>query len=215
MFRERELKMLTVHDISIRFGEERVLDNFSCEVSRGDFVCITGVSGCGKSSLLKALIGLVSIKKGKIKIDGCKLNEKSCNIVRRNTIYLPQELSFPSETINEFVVHVCKIGKVKDVQNATKELYKNLSLLGLEKEILDKHLSEVSGGQRQRLMLATLALLDRELWLLDEPTAALDEASRDLVINFLLAKQKEGKTIVAVSHDARFASHCSTLIRLG
>ena len=92
--------MLTVHDISIRFGEERVLDNFSCEVSRGDFVCITGVSGCGKSSLLKVLIGLVSIKKGKIKIDGCKLNEKSCNIVRRNTMYLPQELSFPSETIN-------------------------------------------------------------------------------------------------------------------
>ena len=95
------------------------------------------------------------------------------------------------------------------------ELYKNLYLLGLEKEILGKRMSEISGGQRQRLMLATLALLDRELWLLDEPTAALDEASRDLVINFLRAKQQEGKTIVAVSHDACFASQCSTVIQIG
>lgn len=215
MFREREIGMLTVHDISIRFGEERVLEHFSCEVKQGDFACITGVSGCGKSSLLKALIGLVSIKKGKIKVGEHKLNEKTCNIIRRNVMYLPQELLFPSEIINDFVVYIQKVGRVKDVQKSIKTLYKNLSLLGLEKEILDKRLSEISGGQRQRLMLATLALLDRDLWLLDEPTAALDEASRDLVIDFLLAKQKEGKTIVAVSHDTRFASHCSKLIRLG
>ena len=207
--------MVAVHDISIQFGEERVFDHLSCEVKRGGFACITGVSGCGKSSLLKALIGLVPISGGEIKIGEHELNEKTCNIVRRGMVYLPQELSFPSETINEFVTHIQKVGRVKDVHKSMDELYKNLYLLGLEKEILGKRMSEVSGGQRQRLMLATLALLDRELWLLDEPTAALDEASRDLVINFLRAKQQEGKTIVAVSHDACFASQCSTLIQLG
>ena len=207
--------MVAVHDISIQFGEERVFDHLSCEVKRGGFACITGVSGCGKSSLLKALIGLVSISGGEIKIGEHKLNEKTCNIVRRGVAYLPQELLFPSETINEFVTHIQKVGRVKDVHKSMDELYKNLYLLGLEKEILGKRMSEISGGQRQRLMLATLALLDRELWLLDEPTAALDEASRDLVINFLRAKQQEGKTIVAVSHDACFASQCSTLIQLG
>lgn len=207
--------MVAVHDISIQFGEERVFDHLSCEVKRGGFACITGVSGCGKSSLLKALIGLVPISGGEIKIGEHELNEKTCNIVRRGMVYLPQELSFPSETINEFVTHIQKVGRVKDVHKSMDELYKNLNLLGLEKEILGKRMSEVSGGQRQRLMLATLALLDRELWLLDEPTAALDEASRDLVINFLRAKQQEGKTIVAVSHDACFASQCSTLIQLG
>ena len=207
--------MVAVHDISIQFGEERVFDHLSCEVKRGGFACITGVSGCGKSSLLKALIGLVPISGGEIKIGEHELNEKTCNIVRRGMVYLPQELSFPSETINEFVTHIQKVGRVKDVHKSMDELYKNLYLLGLEKEILGKRMSEISGGQRQRLMLATLALLDRELWLLDEPTAALDEASRDLVINFLRAKQQEGKTIVAVSHDACFASQCSTLIQLG
>ena len=207
--------MLTVHDISIQFGEERVFDHLSCEVKRGDFACITGASGCGKSSLLKALIGLVPIRGGMIRVGEHDLNERTCSAIRRMVMYLPQELSFPSEMLNDFVIHVLKMGRVKDVHKSMEKLYKNLSLLGLDKEMLDKRLSEISGGQRQRLMLATLALLDRELWLLDEPTAALDEASRDMVIRFLRAKQQEGKTIVAVSHDACFASHCSTLVQLG
>ena len=86
--------------------------------------------------------------------------------------------------------------------------------LGLEADLLDKRLCEISGGQRQRMMLAVLALLNRELWLLDEPTAALDIASRDYVIDFLLEQQRQGKTIVAVSHDMWFASQCSVIIRL-
>ena len=67
--------MISVHDISIQFGEERVFEHLSCEVKRGDFACITGVSGCGKSSLLKALIGLVSIGGGDIRICGHEMNE--------------------------------------------------------------------------------------------------------------------------------------------
>lgn len=206
--------MLSLSDISIRFGEEHVFEHFSCEVERGGFACITGMSGCGKTSLLKAIIGLVRIDAGKININGCGLNEKTCNSVRKSVMYLSQELSFPGEYVNEFIAYILKVGRVKEVQKCTDKLYKNLYLLGLEKELLSKRLSEISGGQRQRMMLATLALLDRELWLLDEPTASLDEASRDKVIRFLLDKQREGKTIVAVSHDTCFASHCSTHIRL-
>ena len=107
-----------------------------------------------------------------------------------------------------------RIGKVKNVQLSTSLLRENLQRLGLEEDLLNKRVSEISGGQRQRVMLATLALLDKDIWLLDEPTAALDEASRDCVIDFLLGQQKRGKTIVAVSHDACFASQCSTIIQL-
>lgn len=207
--------MLAVNDITVRFGDECVLDRFSCEVSRGEFVCISGVSGCGKTSLLKALIGFVPTSCGVIKVGGYDLNEKTCNIIRKNVLYLPQELSFPCDGLNDFVVQVLRMGGDRDVQKDNDGLYKNLSMLGLEKDILNKCFSEISGGQRQRVALATLALLDKELWLLDEPTAALDVVSRDLVIDFLLARQREGKTIVVVSHDACFASHCTKLIRLG
>ena len=93
-------------------------------------------------------------------------------------------------------------------------LCENLMKLGLDDDLLDKRLGEISGGQRQRLMLALLALLDREVWLLDEPTAALDGESRDYVINFLIEQQRQGKTIAAVSHDLSFAAQCSDIIRL-
>ena len=207
--------MLTIDNISIRFGNERVLEHFSCEVRRGEFVCIKGISGCGKSSLLKAIIGIVPIKKGKIEINGKRMNEKTCTNVRKQTMYLPQELSFPCETINEFVTQIFKVDKTINVQKCKDNLYENLSLLGLESELLDKRLAELSGGQRQRVTLAALALLDKELWLLDEPTAALDERSRDLVVDFLLTQQRKGRTIIAVSHDAAFATHCSKIIELG
>lgn len=207
--------MLAVNDITVCFGDECVLEHFSCEVHRGEFVCITGVSGCGKTSLLKAFIGLVPIMNGTIKVGECELNEKTCTNVRNKVLYLPQELSFPSESVYDFVVQVLRVDKTMSLQKNIHDLCTNLSLLGLENEILYKCLSEISGGQRQRVILATLALLNKELWLLDEPTAALDEVSRNLVIDFLLARQREGKTIIVVSHDAYFVSHCTKHIRLG
>lgn len=207
--------MLAVNDISIQYGNECVLQHFSCHIGRGDFACITGVSGCGKTSLLRAFIGLTPLAEGTISVGECILNEKTCTFIRKNTLYLPQELSFPSETVNDLAVQTLRVVGVKNVQISTLMLLENFVKLGLDEELLHKRLSEISGGQRQRIMLATLALLNKEVWLLDEPTAALDELSRNCVIDFLLEHQQRGKTIVAVSHDMHFASRCSTVISLG
>lgn len=211
---ENYYPMLEVNDISIRFGQEQVLSHFSCHVKEGDFACIVGKSGSGKTSLLKAFIGLTPWEGGSIRVGDCLLNENTCSIVRRRTIYLPQELSFPSETVGELVTQTLRIGRSRNVQFSTLELQRNLALLGLDEELLDKRVSEISGGQRQRMMLATLALLDKDIWLLDEPTAALDDVSRNQVIAFLQDWQQRGKTIVAVSHDASFVAHCTHIIQL-
>ena len=210
----KEKRMLEVNNISIQFGDEEVLCGFTCRVEKGQFACIKGKSGCGKTSLLKALIGLSPFDGGTIRVGGETLNESTCNIIRKNTAYLPQELSFPNENVNDIIVQTLRIGGIKDVRLYTSELYNNLRLLGLDQEMLDRRMSEISGGQRQRVMLAAIALLDKQVWLLDEPTAALDKDSRDLVIDFLLAQQGRGKTIVAVSHDEEFAARCSALIQI-
>ena len=210
----KEKRMLEVNNISIQFGDEEVLCGFTCRVEKGQFACIKGKSGCGKTSLLKALIGLSPFDGGTIRVGGEILNEITCNIIRKNTAYLPQELSFPNEDVNDIIVQTLRIGGIKDVRLYTSELYNNLRLLGLDQEMLDRRMSEISGGQRQRVMLAAIALLDKQVWLLDEPTAALDKDSRDLVIDFLLAQQRRGKTIVAVSHDEEFAARCSALIQI-
>lgn len=206
--------MLVVDNISIRFGDERVLDHFSCHVKKGDFACITGKSGCGKTSLLKAFIGLTPLVNGCIRVGEYSLNEQTCNIVRTKTMYLPQELSFPNDTVEELVGQTIKIGRLKNGHTYTYMLHNNLHKLGLESELLCKRIAEISGGQRQRLMLAVLALLNKDIWLLDEPTAALDETSRNYVIDFLREQQQRGKTIVAVSHDMYFVSHCNNVINL-
>lgn len=206
--------MLVVDDISVCFGDEKVLDHFSCRIKRGDFACLTGKSGCGKTSLLKAFLGLTPLSSGEIRVDGEILNEKTCNLVRKRTMYLPQELLFPCETICEFVDYSLRLGRTKNVRFSMPSLRENMVRLGLEGEILHKRMAEISGGQRQRMVLAVLALLEKDIWLLDEPTSALDGTSRGYMIDFLQEQQLQGRTLVAVSHDMHFASCCSTVIQL-
>ena len=134
--------------------------------------------------------------------------------MRRRTAYLPQELSFPGEDVLDLVCQTLRIGGVRNIRTYTAQLEENFRALGLEAELLERRMVEISGGQRQRIMLATIALLDKDIWLLDEPTAALDKESRDLVIDFLIAQLVHGKTIVVVSHDAEFAARCSALIQI-
>lgn len=207
--------MLQADNISVHYGDERVLDCFSCHVERGSFACVAGASGCGKTSLLKAFMGLAPLVEGAIRVGEYILNEQTCNAIRKQVAYLPQDLALPYDTVAETVAHVLKIGGLR-YDHATNQLLRaNLTKLGLDEELLGKRMAEISGGQRQRLVLAVLALLNREVWLLDEPTAALDRASRDYVIEFLLEQQQRGKTIIAVSHDVWFAAQCSVTIQLG
>lgn len=208
-------QMLQADNISIRFGDEHVLDRFSCHIEQGAFVCITGMSGCGKTSLLKSFLGFVPLTEGTIRVGGYTLNEHTCSAIRRSVAYLPQDLLLPYDTVNETICHVLKIGELRYKHSSALQLRENLAKLGLDDDLLEKRLAEISGGQRQRLMLATLALLDKPIWLLDEPTAALDKVSRDYVITFLIEQQKRGKTIVAISHDHSFAARCTATIRLG
>ena len=205
--------MLFADNISIRFGDECVLDRFSCHVERGALACITGVSGCGKTSLLKSFLGLTPLVEGEIRVGESILSEDTCSAIRKQVAYLPQDLALPYGKVDEVVRQILKIGG-SNVQSSMLVLRENMNKLGLDEDLLDKRVAEMSGGQRQRLMLAVLSLLDREVWLLDEPTAALDVASRDYVIDFLIEQQRKGKTIVVVSHDPCFSSKSTKTIQL-
>lgn len=214
MSAEKNLLMLRTDNISIRFGDECVLHRFSCSIGRGELVCITGKSGCGKTSLLRCFLGLTPLAAGYVVVGGEVLNEHTCGAIRKRVAYLPQDLALPYETVEMAAKEVLKIGRLRNMHSAMKLLREHMMRLGLDEELLGKRIVEISGGQRQRFMLAALALLDREIWLLDEPTAALDATSRDYVIDFLIGQQRKGRTIVAVSHDPCFSSKCNTIIPL-
>lgn len=205
--------MIRFDHLTLHYGSATVLGPLSCHIPRGQMVGLTGQSGCGKSSLLRAVVGLTPFQ-GQIEVDGHPLTERTCHAVRALTAYLPQDLSFPTEFVADAVEQMLRLRRAPMPDQGVRCVLPHFQQLGLEPELLQRRFTQISGGQRQRVMLSTLALLGRRLWLLDEPTSALDAALRTLVVRFLAQQQAGGATIVVVTHDHELAAHCTTLIPL-
>ncbi len=204
--------MLEIENITIEYDKKCVLHNFSMSVGRGLSVAVVGASGCGKSSLLKAIIGIVPMSCGYIKLDGVVLSPQSVDEYRRRIAYLPQELTFPCEWVREIIELTLNLRANRGCENR-RVLLDYFDKLGLEKDILKKRLSEISGGQRQRVMIAVAALLKKDILLLDEPTSALDCESVHRTFEFLTTLEHR-PTIIAVTHDNIFAQKCDKSINI-
>lgn len=203
---------LKIEDITVVYGNTTVLRNFSMYVNRGESVAVTGASGCGKSSLLKAVIGISPIVSGIVSIGDNILDSHGAAMFRRHFAYLPQELTFPCERVCE-VANILLRLKANKGKEHTERLLSYFERLGLHRDIYNKRLSEISGGQRQRVMIAVAALLQKDFMLLDEPTSALDRETSELVHDFLVnLEHKPG--ILAVTHDAAFSSKCNKVVNL-
>lgn len=200
--------MLEVKNASITIGDRQLFGGLSFTVSDGQIVCITGCSGCGKTTLLRAMLGFLPLDEGHISIDGELLTPSSAEEFRKHISYIPQELLLPSEWVSDMVRLPFDL-KV----NRGKAFSKNLLMgewtkLELAPELYDKKVSELSGGERQRVVLSVSGLLSKSILLIDEPTSALDTESSALVLNYLRGMASRGCSIVSVSHDGIFAEGC-------
>ena len=202
--------MIQFENITISFNNKTVISNFSTQIRDGEKICFVGESGSGKSTLLHAILGFVSPDKGEIRIENEAITTHSIQSIREKTAFLPQDISFPYQTVKELLISPFSF-KANRKQIVTDErILSVFATLNLEEEILHKKLNEISGGQKQRVLLALIALLDKPIVLLDEPTSALDTGSVDLVIRFL--KEMEDTTVVIVTHDQRFAEAFDRII---
>ncbi|MGL5273120.1 MAG: ABC transporter ATP-binding protein [Phocaeicola sp.] len=207
--------MIKVNRLSINQGCHTLFRNLSFGLSAGESICICGESGSGKSSLLKALAGFIPISEGTILIDGLQLNEQCIDDIRKIIAWVPQELSLPIEWVSDMVRLPFQLAANKDAPFDEKILFSHFKELGLSEGIYHKRVNEISGGERQRIMLSVTAMLQKKIVLVDEPTSALDAQSTQLVINFFqrLCKEK-GMAIVVVSHDECLTNSCNQVIRL-
>lgn len=193
---------------------QKCFSQVKSESGEGETACIVGQSGCGKTSLLNAVMGFVPLKEGTIKVGDTLLDKSTIDIVRRQIAWIPQELALPFEWVKEMVALPFDLKINRSAPFSEERLYDYFDELGLEHDLYAKRVNEVSGGQRQRIMLAVAAMLNKPLIIIDEPTSALDAGSTDKVLAFFRRQAEKGAAVLAVSHDKDFASGCHYLIEL-
>jgi len=200
------LKLL-LSDIYVEIGNKVILKGIDFEVKTGDLVSVLGASGCGKSTMLKTIAGIVEPGRGDVLLDGKSILKVPVH--KRGTVIVFQDLRlFPHMTVAENVEFALKMRGIKKYcyQETAREFLKKVRLEGLE----DRKIRELSGGQMQRVALARAFAVRPGVLLLDEPFSSLDEELRLDMGELLLDLQKEsGLTTVLVTHDTREAERLS------
>ena len=205
---EKQIPILQIEDASIVYGKHLLLSGFCLHVDRGEMVCLSGPSGCGKSSLLNAVLGFCPLERGRILLNGVRLERTTVDQLRKQIAWIPQELALPMEWVREMVQLPFELKANRGIPFSEERLFACFEALGLERSLYRKRVSEVSGGQRQRLMIAVAALMEKPLLMVDEPTSALDACATERVLAFMRQQAVRGCGILAVSHDESFAAGC-------
>ena len=196
------MSYITVKNLSVGYDGEAVEQNISFTVEKGDYLCIVGENGSGKTTLMKTLLQLQKPLGGTIEYgDGFKKNEIG---------YLPQQTvvqrDFPA-SVKEIVLSGCqaRCGLRPFYNKEEKKLCEdNIKKMGLE-DMADKCYRELSGGQQQRVLLARALCATQKLLLLDEPVSGLDPKVSAEMYKLIEDLNKEGITIIMVSHDIKAA----------
>ncbi len=179
----------------------RALDNVSLRVNSGERVALVGPNGAGKSTLLKAIAGLLPIAAGEIHIYGNPIGafpHKVAYLPQRGEIDWRFPISLQSLVLTGRYVHLGWFRRPG--KNDSLIARKMIERLGLS-ELADRQIGQLSGGQQQRALLARALTQDADLLLLDEPLNAVDAQTRAVIADVLNQLQREGKTVVAATHD--------------
>ena len=200
-------EILSVQNLCKKYDELVVLDGIDLSIKKGEVVVIVGPSGCGKSTFLRCLNGLEDIQDGKVIHDGEVINPCSgkLNKVREKIgmVFQSYEL-FPHKTVLQNMLLAPLKVKKADKKQAEKEALRLLDRVGLLSK-KDNYPRQLSGGQKQRAAIMRALMMQPDILLLDEITAALDPEMVREVLEVVISLAKEGRTMVIVTHEMSFA----------
>ena len=203
---------LSCENLELELEKKKILKNISLEVRSGEILALLGESGCGKSSFLKAMLGLYPLSKGKIFFQGKEIQNLPSH--KRGISVVFQDLRlFPHLNVGENVGFSLELQKVPKAERKKRveELLKLVQLEGYSERRIDS----LSGGQMQRVAIARALAMNENILFLDEPFSALDSNLRREMGDFLLELQKkENLTVVLVTHDQEEALRLAHRIAL-
>ena len=186
--------MISTENINKNFGKLRVLNDVSVNFAAGECIALLGPNGCGKTTLIKSILGMVMPNKGTIRFDGTDVRKDWK--YRSRIGYMPQIGRYPE---NMTIAHV--IDMMKDIRKSTnsetdEELIKAFDLA----KILDKKMSTLSGGTTQKVSACLAFMFNPDVLILDEPTAGLDPLSSEKLKQKIIKEKQKGKLVLITSH---------------
>lgn len=202
---------ITIENLSFAYGGKLVIDDINLTVKSGEAIGIAGISGGGKSTLLKLISGLYDVQKGSIMIGTAWEMAERCKcvaMVMQNAMLFPasirDNITCGHDMDEEWLRHVCDIAQLSEWIAALPE--------GLDTFVGERG-GQVSGGQAQRIAIARAIAKNTPVILLDEPTSALDGGT-GIAMMEALAGLTKGKTVLHISHQAEMLADCDRILKL-
>lgn len=213
-----DFKSLILSDIHFSYGEKKVINELNLEINKGDFIGLLGRSGEGKTTLVDLILGIHRPDHGDILSDGVSIFE-DMDSWRDNLAYLPQETFLINTTIaeniaiGEFITSDVEL-KINDaiekagLSEVIQGMEDNIYTVTGERGLL------LSGGQRQRISLARAFYKNKQIFIFDESTSALDEESAQRILDHINEMSSSGATIILISHNESNLSQCNRKLKI-
>lgn len=191
--------MITFDHVHLAFNGRKIFNDFSLEVRPGEKVVVLAKSGTGKSSLFSLVLGFLEPDEGRVFFAGQPVNEKSVWEIRQKIAYVDQDISLGNGKILDLFDFILKLKANIHLDGSRERMRELLQYFEFDQNVLTKDIENLSGGERQRLAIIIAVLLQRQVFLLDEVTSALDKQLKKRVADFFLAR--EDWTCLVISHD--------------
>lgn len=185
------------------YGEKVIIDDFNLKITPGAFLTVVGSSGCGKTTILKMINGLIIPDEGQVLVHDQCTQAVDLIELRRGIGYAIQgSVLFPHMTVAQNIAYVPNLLNKNDKKRTYEALSKWMKIVGLDEELIHRYPSELSGGQQQRVGIARALAASPDILLMDEPFGAVDEITRSTLQDEILRiHHQENITIIFVTHD--------------
>lgn len=205
--------LLTVNNLKCGYGTKEIVHDVSFSVEKGEFVCVIGANGCGKTTMLTNVLGLVNPFSGTVEINDKNIHAMTLVERAQHFAYLPQEHMPPFPFTSGDVVLMGRTPYIGGaVQNASDEdvriAWDAMCLLGIQ-GLAERDYTQLSGGQRQLVLIARCVCQQPDLIVMDEPTASLDFGNQQVVLSQMKNLAGSGVAVLMVTHDPHQAFFCA------
>ncbi|MBP5712867.1 MAG: ABC transporter ATP-binding protein [Prevotella sp.] len=207
--------MLEIKNGRIDRDGKPLFSQLSFMAKEGEVVCVAGSQGCGKSSLLQAMMGFIPLDEGWLNVDGDLVNVHSAPYFRRRMAYLPQNVNMPYDKVSDMISSLFSLKREKKFDEMKETLMTLWEEIGIAAEMFDNKLSEMITSEQRVILLSGLCVLEKELVLLDEPSLWLNEEQLTQAGTCIrqMARNDSSVVVTCQEHDP-ILRYCDKLVEI-